>query len=1398
MQNSDLATPLPNPPHSVNAEAHRTFVEAFAARQLQIYELQPQELVGHFNREESVISSYRGRQILELLQNADDAGANYTGESRILLRLTEEFLLVANTGESFSPGGFESLFISDNSPKQLHRSQCIGHKGLGFRSVLSWTSEPLVLSGRSAVAFSAKIAVGHASKLADRLPWLRKTFDNWTASEGRLPVPTMRFPFLPGPENPWRTTAESIQQRGYDTVVVLPLLSGKYQEVLAQLHELSGETALFCRHLSRLTIETPELNETWDVERDPERNGTQPTIITHGKEQRLWVVHRRTGCVTDDVLDERLRKTPSYEVAVAVPEEIAPGTNHKLCVFFPTADRLPMPMLAHATLDTDDNRKRLTDHAANREVLGHLANLIAEVAEIEATKSSPSRAFELLAGIERCDDELREFGFLDEVLEACSERKIFPRLDGRLSVADDVRSTSKSIWRSVADLSVFPEMFALEPSATTNEFIAAVGIDNYTDEELSRGLETLANQMPPATAAHVIGMLLVNSAMPRNPLPSVLRDELGTPIPADTTTFLPPENQLISLPSWARGQISVLHPDFAHALRTALSVSTVRDLRSNLYVAGYDFEEFRFETLARRLEEIATEEAATSLDLQRSRCRDVLRCLFDLARADKDLGVIKTPVRIITTRGGLHRADECYFGPDYDDHRLAHDLYHAFGQDEFVSSVNDLGLTDTPIGQVVVFLKRLGVSDQPRLKRIASHEFSKNRLTGLEEMALADCADLSAAFGSTVHKPADVYRLFYGIKIDGIKLPDRFVDVLRQHDVAPLIAFLAGPGAVLLMSDYALDAEFTAKPSPRHYHRSYPVRIPNPVTFILRREAWVPCGDRKRRSPNQIILHRLGSIILEGTFFTHAIALGGNSSSRSEADSVLLRLGAITSLESLQPHDMYRLLAELPTRDPEGKNAPGIYRSLLEQGVRIDDTGERQLFLASGKMWGYCDNRADYYPVTQLRYVARRSLPAPVKKLIPLVDIDRRKAADVERIFGIQQVRPSDVVLAVDKETIEVRPWSFLVGERLAQALPFLYACRLARTNDLDGREVRRLSGVSICVCASFRASVTVEGVARDDVLFETELDGVVVGQMLFLVSNRSEFPRSNQSFWRGVGDLLSEVVDAAVGGDFASILACESPDDIRDLLDQISEGRAESLIAQAQSRWAMDLSKTPVNEVLPLPPPSPEPPAPVHEPALPATEASLHPKQSDPLLEAQIFQQTPAPPERTSEKLRFSAGTPTSRGGKRMVQITSEVETLAIAAHYEKLDGRFTIAANHIHGYAGPRCDLLSVDSEEIRNVALRTHAISLENVVRFIEVKGRNQRTGAVELTENELLGAEKYRDRYFIYRVFCDSTDPASRELAVLCDPMNSPGHKITRTARFSFHETSGAKWFELVAG
>src|SRR5215207_9572691 len=77
--------------------------------------------------EQYVAESYDARSFVELLQNADDAGA-----PRFVVQRTGDFLMVANDGRPFTRVDFESLCRSAASHK--HRGTTIGYRGIGFKS----------------------------------------------------------------------------------------------------------------------------------------------------------------------------------------------------------------------------------------------------------------------------------------------------------------------------------------------------------------------------------------------------------------------------------------------------------------------------------------------------------------------------------------------------------------------------------------------------------------------------------------------------------------------------------------------------------------------------------------------------------------------------------------------------------------------------------------------------------------------------------------------------------------------------------------------------------------------------------------------------------------------------------------------------------------------------------------------------------------------------------------------------------------------------------------------------------------------------------------------------------------------------------------------------------------
>ena len=87
---------------------------------------------------------YRGRAILELLQNAHDVlGQRDSGHRRqvsFVLNSSSEQpeLLIANSGRPFRREDFSGICQLAQSPKDPDKS--VGNKGLGFRSVLELTT----------------------------------------------------------------------------------------------------------------------------------------------------------------------------------------------------------------------------------------------------------------------------------------------------------------------------------------------------------------------------------------------------------------------------------------------------------------------------------------------------------------------------------------------------------------------------------------------------------------------------------------------------------------------------------------------------------------------------------------------------------------------------------------------------------------------------------------------------------------------------------------------------------------------------------------------------------------------------------------------------------------------------------------------------------------------------------------------------------------------------------------------------------------------------------------------------------------------------------------------------------------------------------------------------------
>jgi len=151
----------------------------------------PVRILEDFNKEKEKIEEYDGRQLLEMLQNADDEAV--TDKKKIcFIQLTNEQLTIANNGRRFSEDGIESLMYSNISPKVREQNK-VGQKGLGFRSILSWANKITIKSYDLAIEFSENEARKFLQSLIQENPDIQDILSEREVKE-KYPIATLRCP----------------------------------------------------------------------------------------------------------------------------------------------------------------------------------------------------------------------------------------------------------------------------------------------------------------------------------------------------------------------------------------------------------------------------------------------------------------------------------------------------------------------------------------------------------------------------------------------------------------------------------------------------------------------------------------------------------------------------------------------------------------------------------------------------------------------------------------------------------------------------------------------------------------------------------------------------------------------------------------------------------------------------------------------------------------------------------------------------------------------------------------------------------------------------------------------------------------------------------------------------
>lgn len=1351
----------------------------------EVYKLEPKRLVSDSRRERQLTRDYEGREFLELLQNCADAAREASIPGRVLIELREDGLVIANTGAPFSTDGVLSLLISDASPKPGGPAGTIGSKGLGFRSLLNWSTRPLILSDAMRIAYGPEISVRLVAELCRESEGVRKTFERERiAGRGSL-CPLLPFPdAVPSgdlksvvPPNVRKLLAhcERVIDKGYMTVVGLPFDKPSHAESAAlQIDGLTSEFLLFTDAIDEIAIVRQDGNATWRCER-PSRSKRVLFNSSTEEDRSEWQLFSASGVVPRELLRDQT-DPERYELKVAVPSRGFVPTAKTLFCYFPTNVSLPLGALCHATLELEHNRKHPQQIEANQYILSALAEYLAEVAESLAKQSKADywRGLELLHLREPLAHELGEFG--RRLFKVCGTKRILPTRDGQLADATTARSFDQA---DLLPSSQFPELVAARDDQD-EKVMELIGVPSLSAKEFKARLSSVP--FSPEERARLIVSFIQGYVGADFCTPALLIDSQGDAVAASESVFVPPEGALpeVGMPAWS--PIKFLNGRLLELIAKGLGETNVRTLRRRM--EDFGVQEYALGNLIQRLAAAANREIeATPASETRVR-GELLATVAQLFAATDEERRPQFPNAValkIRNQGGQWcPANTLYLGAPYGAPGTVMQALFKRHPQKLVAHPRDLAL---PPSTAAAFLQWVGVARWPREMRLehGAHGFSSHVLSFIE---------YPAHFGDDY--VVESVNYMPSQSVDQIRsLED--LDAILEAPSAAILAWLANDARADMWNTPGDHARLSVLPYRKQYRRYFKGALPCYISWRIRNAQWLPSTAAKRSKPSECML---GDRTLQDLFPQPTRPATGEMAQYALSNEglhiALVRAGVPSNLGQFGTADIYGLLLDLPERKADGKIAKRLYSWLLENHTgEVDDTDENYLaFRRRGQMWGRSGTGEGYFPIAGLHHLEVEGLPEAVLSTLKVVDLPKRRGVEkIARLFGISTIDRSALQQSVEYHVSA--PVATSAAERFQAAKPYFIVWRSSQAERQPQLELLRQ--LSLEVATKVTAAIRIPN--ANEVRYQLQpWTSAAAGTSLYVAIDPNEpCDTSWPLLANAVGNALAALLGLKNGSEFAQLFQCG--DEVRKtllgkLMGDVPESDLDHLLKSAGS---VEKSES---EIILIPS---EPDGKGSKEAHPDSngepdnengvkEPGANPWAVPETIEIEEVTKAPAPPTRHIElKVTNHGGNTGSRSGVQTWASGEAGELLAMK--FERDKGRFPIRVGHITGYLAPGCDILSFDTAAKAKKFQTGPDRDSSAVARFIEVKAR---TGAlIELKGNELTAARKWKARYYLYRI---QAIDGGFALAVLRDPL-ACREALATVLELSIDQGASTQYFKI---
>lgn len=1062
------------------AKDMKSFIEEKVKKRITGYRNENELIGSEYARENELGRSYKGREILELIQNAEDELTDDLPKE-VYISFDGEVLSIANFGEPFSEEGITSLMYSNTSNKKNRKKKVIGNKGTGFRAILGWAEEIRIDSADLHIKFSHK----HAQDVLKN-----EVFKGETLPKGKKAA-TLVFPeWQDEPYEGEYTTEISLKIKKNDRVI---------EDIREQLENLNGNLLLFLNRTEKLVINLEGREFCF------EKKATGPDKVRLSKMEdgeevysKEWLLNKKEGLIGDE----------NYSIVIAYDMEGEIPDNPYIYTYFQTDVRFPFPVLLHADFNLNGDRNHLVKNdSSNAKILEEAAELLIDTAIKVYGKGVSYNRLLFLIPDEELEVELQRYDFMGLLKEKMKAAEVFPTVNSKyVSYDENLKFYTSGLAKYLSGRE-FPDLLMYSDYKEVDELLEEFSYSTYSYTEIAAKVKRWVSSRKVTdenirkiayTAIQFINEFGDTWQFDtyEEQRPSFFFNVDRKLIPSGTSVFLIDDDYEVSKPP-VFAKVEFLDPYMRNYFYKRLKDEDDYDEDSDAIIeklGAYNVREFNSVELMNHMDEVIRAKIENGkLKDARDRWKTLIKWLWNNKKLLLDEDELLN-INFLTRKNTFEYSNDLYYGAEYGN-QLCENLLGGIAPQNMVCDIREY--IDGGNEELVEFLRLFGVSELPRMTVENYSEYTGYSSDG--------CSDYIRTLFSKLSYPVtldntDVFRNLeeFCRQINHVELQRTEIDLLEKildnSSTTSIIQWIQADNSLQnhLYTGYensSLSVQViwgdrrTARPL---------ASIGRPYSYIhhmFMTRPWVQVNGKRYSLSDCVIGLDSRGIDVSDYLVEPAIADyirdidGAKGKIKKEFLGVFEKLQVKGSIADLPVSKIYEILNYLPTVEGSEEFARSVYneivnRSDLELSEADCECEEYKKYMQDGKIL----TNNGFQPASESYYLDGKDVCDKIAKTYNLISIPKKRSRTrIKQFFGVEHL----VLIGTIVGTPIIHPensW-FALDFRQFRTLAFTY--RLGVVADIR-REAKLFRDLEIIICSEIKAEYKTE---KDEKSQEIELD---------------------------------------------------------------------------------------------------------------------------------------------------------------------------------------------------------------------------------------------------------------------------------------------------------------------